>query len=148
MDGETAARATADRQASGWRFRNGRTFAWKTILLAVATFAFAPILLYESILGVQVYLAALVAVHVVGLATFAWGVTRHDIAPTRRGFIGRIGGLLFAGVFLFIAEKGLRTETGSALFWWSLFGVWAAHTIGLLLLHLRSEAEDKACPFA
>lgn len=131
-----------------WRFRNGRTFAWKTSVLLVATLASIPVLLYQSELGAKAYLVFLILVHAVGLTTFAWGVRRHDIAPTRRGLYGRIAGLAFAILLLGFAEKGLRTEVGSAVFWWSLFAIWALHTSGLALLHLRSGAEDRACPFA
>jgi hypothetical protein len=130
------------------RFRKPRLFAWKTLVLFVTTIALVPILLYKSEMAARLYIVYLIVIHIVGLVTFAYGVKREDIAPTRRGLHGRLAGLAFAIGLLFLAEKGLRTDTGGTIFWWSLFGIWAIHTAGLALLHLRGSKEDQACPFA
>lgn len=142
-----AAHATSRTATSRLRFRKRRQFAWKTAVLFATTAALVPILLYRSEVAATVYVAYLVVIHVVGLAVFAWGVRKEDIAPTKRGLYGRLAGLAFAIALLALAEKGLRTDTGAQLFWWSLFGIWAIHTAGLALLHLRGRGEDKACPF-
>lgn len=128
-------------------FHSRAKFWWKMGLLLVTFLALIPILLYQHVLGAKVYLWFLALVHVIGTAVFLVGVRKQDIAPTRRGLWGRVVGLVTIGALIYLASQGLQTEFGTALFWWSLFAVWAIHTLGLLLLHLRGRAEDKACPF-
>lgn len=130
----------------GLVFNHPVRFWWKTALLAVTTLALVPILLYQSELGAQVYLWFLVVVHVVGLGIFAWGVGRHDIAPSTWGFAGRVIGLVVVSVLLYFVSKGLQGTVGGVLFWGSLFAIWALHTGGLALLHLRG-ARETTCPF-
>lgn len=126
-------------------FRHRARFVWKSVLLFVTFLALIPILLYQDVLGAKVYLWFLIVVHVIGLGIFSWGVTRHDIAPTVRGFVGRLVGLIVVAVLLFLASKGLHNPAGTMIFWGSLFALWAIHTGGLVLLHLRGRSE--ACPF-
>ncbi len=127
-------------------FRHKARFIWKNALLLITFVALIPILLYQDVLGAQVYLWFLVGVHALGLFIFAWGVGRHDIAPSMKGFLGRLAGLATVTLLLWIASKGLNTEFGSLLFWGSLFALWAIHSAGLLLLHLRGRKET-SCPF-
>ncbi len=127
-------------------FHSHRRFWTKTLLLAATTIALIPILLMQSELGAQIYLWALVVIHLVGLVVFASGVSAADIAPSKWGFIGRVLGLLTAFGLLYLASKGLQTETGSAIFWGSLFAIWALHTAGLALLHIRGQGGN-GCPF-
>lgn len=108
--------------------------------------ALIPILLYQNVLGAKVYLWFLGIVHLLGTAVFIIGVRKQDIAPTRKGLWGRIAGLVTIGLLIYLASQGLQSEFGTALFWWSLFAVWAIHTAGLLLVHLRGRREA-SCPF-
>ncbi len=128
-------------------FHSRAKFWWKQFLLFTTFLALIPILLYQSALGAKVYLWFLGLVHVFGTLVFIIGVKKEDIAPTRRGLWGRIAGLVTIGALIYLASQGLRPdEFGTALFWWSLFAVWAIHTAGLLLFHLRGRHE-KTCPF-
>lgn len=138
---------TASAPGPRFMFRKKGQFAWKTIVLLVTTLALIPILLYQNTLAAELYILYLVVVHIVGIGIFLYGVRREDIAPSRAGFWGRVAGLLFALGMLVFAEKGLRTEFGTQVFWWSLFAVWALHTAGLALLHVRGSREQGACPF-
>ncbi|HUR24690.1 MAG TPA: hypothetical protein VM327_01595 [Candidatus Thermoplasmatota archaeon] len=128
-------------------FERRAQFAWKTALLLATTVALIPILLLKDAWAAQVYLVALVAVHLVGLAIIAIGVKRTHIAPDRRGLVIRLVGIAFLVSLLYVASKGLRTSTEDLLFWGSLFAIWALHTLGLALLHVRSGREAAACPF-
>lgn len=127
-------------------FHSRAKFWWKQFLLLSTFLALIPILLYQSELGAKVYLWFLGIVHLVGTAIFIIGVKKEDIAPSRRGFWGRVAGLVTIGLLIYLASKGLQSEFGSWLFWGSLFAVWATHTVGLLLFHLRGRHE-KSCPF-
>lgn len=134
-------------EAQGLRFERRRQFAWKTALLLATTVALVPILLSKHELAAQVYLWVLVAIHVVGLAIIGIGVKRTHIAPDRRGLVIRLVGITFLVALLYVASQGLQTSTESLLFWGSLFAIWALHTLGLALLHIRSGREAAACPF-
>lgn len=127
-------------------FRNRARFWWKTGLLAVTTVALIPILLLQSEVAATIYLWTLVVIHIIGLAVFIIGVSKEDIAPSTWGFVGRLIGLVVVGGLLYLVSKGLQTDVGSAIFWVSLFLIWAVHTAGLLMLHLRGSGETK-CPF-
>ncbi len=132
---------------SGWfEFRNKARFVWKTLTLLVTFLALIPILLFQHELGAEVYLWFLVLVHVIGLVVFSWGVAKEDVAPTKWGFMGRLIGLVSVGILLYFVSKGLNTDMGSLVFWGSLFGLWAIHSAGLLLFHLRGR-EGSNCPF-
>lgn len=131
----------------GLEFRHKARFAWKVTLLLVTFVALIPILLYQDVLGAKVYLWFLVGVHLLGLVVFGWGVSRHDIAPSTRGFVMRVVGLVAVAALLYLASKGLDSAFGSVLFWGSLFTLWAVHTGGLLLVHVRGRGET-GCPFA
>ena len=128
-------------------FERRGQFAWKTALLLATTVALIPILLTKSAWAAQVYLWVLVAVHVVGLFIIAVGVKRTHIAPDTRGLVIRLVGIGFLVALLYLASKGLQTSTQDVLFWGSLFAIWALHTLGLALLHIRSGREAAACPF-
>ncbi len=133
---------------TAFQFRKKRLFWTKSALLAATTVALIPILLWKHELAAALYVAFLALVHLVGLVVFAVGVKRHDIAPTRHGLLIRIVGLGVAVVLLYMVSKGLQTATQGALFWGSLFSIWAIHTGALTLLHIRGREEAKACPFA
>jgi hypothetical protein len=128
-------------------FERRGQFAWKTALLLATTVALIPILLLKNAWAAQVYLWVLVLIHVIGLFVIAVGVKRTHIAPDRRGLISRIAGLAVLVGLLFLVSKGLQTSAQDFLFWGSLFAIWALHTIGLALLHIRSGREAAACPF-
>ncbi|MEA3137082.1 MAG: hypothetical protein QOC71_1363 [Thermoplasmata archaeon] len=128
-------------------FERRTQFAWKTALLLATTIALIPILLLKHTWAAQAYLVTLVGVHVAGLAIIAIGVKRTHIAPDRRGLVIRLVGITFLVALLYVASKGLRTSTEDLLFWGSLFAIWALHTLGLALLHIRSGREVAACPF-
>jgi hypothetical protein len=128
-------------------FERRGQFAWKTALLLATTVALIPILLLKSAWAAQVYLVVLVVVHVIGLAIIAIGVKRTHIAPDRRGLVIRLVGIGFLVGLLYLASKGLQTSAQDLLFWGSLFAIWALHTLGLALLHIRSGREAAACPF-
>lgn len=145
MEGAPDAGPEAGAPARRLEFRHRARFVWKTTLLLVTFVALIPILLYRDVLGAKAYLWFLIVVHALGLVIFSWGVSRHDIAPTTRGFVGRLAGLLTVAALLYLASKGLTSAVGSAVFWGSLFALWAIHTAGLLLLHLRGRGD--ACPF-
>ena len=129
-------------------FERRGQFAWKTALLLATTVALIPILLLKSAWAAQVYLIVLVVVHVVGLGIIAVGVKRTHIAPDRRGLVIRLVGIALLIGLLYLASKGLQTSAQDFLFWGSLFAIWALHTVGLALLHIRSGREmTAACPF-
>jgi len=133
-------------QEPRFEFRKKAQYAWKVAMLVITFLALIPILLYQHELGAKAYLWFLIGVHVLGLLIFSIGVQREDIAPSRRGLYGRVAGLVTIVALLYLASKGLATTFGTALFWWSLFLVWAIHTLGLALLHIRGRREV-ACPF-
>lgn len=128
-------------------FERRGQFYWKTALLAATTISLVPILLAKQVVAAQVYLVALAFVHLAGLAIIAIGVKRQHIAPDRRGLVIRLIGITALVLLLWLAAKGLRTSFGEFLFWGSLFAIWALHTLGLALLHVRSGREVAACPF-
>jgi ABC-type transport system involved in cytochrome c biogenesis permease component len=128
-------------------FTDRATFLWKTTLLAVTTVALVPILLWQHELAAKVYLWALVVVHVAGIFVVGIGVRRHQIAPDRRGLYIRLLAIAILIALLYLAAQGLEGKVGGVLFWGSLFAIWALHTLGLVLLHLRSQREQRLCPF-
>ena len=135
--------------ASGPRFtfqRRGQ-FAWKVGLLLATTIALVPILLMKNEWAAQAYLWILVAIHLIGLVIIAVGVKRHHIAPDTRGLVIRLVGIALLIGLLYLASKGLRTDAASWVFWGSLFAIWALHTLGLALLHIRGRREMAVCPF-
>ncbi len=129
-----------------FEFRKKAQFAWKVFTLFITFLALIPVLLFQSQLGAQVYLWFLVIIHILGLVIFAIGVKKEDIAPSKWGFYGRIIGLVVTGGLLYWASQDLTSQWGSAAFWWTLFLVWAIHTGGLALLHIRGKHETE-CPF-
>jgi hypothetical protein len=128
-------------------FERRGQFAWKTALLLATTISLVPILLSKHVLAAKVYLVALVVVHVAGIVVIAVGVKRHHIAPDTRGLVIRLVAIAFLLVLLWVASKGLATSTADLLFWGSLFAIWALHTLGLALLHVRGARENAMCPF-
>jgi hypothetical protein len=128
-------------------FERRGQFAWKVALLLGTTVALVPILLSKNEMAATVYLWVLVAVHLAGLAIIAVGVKRHHIAPDRRGLVIRLTGIAILVALLYLASKGLQDSVEGLVFWGSLFAIWALHTAGLALLHIRSGREVAACPF-
>jgi len=128
-------------------FQRPGQFAWKVGLLLATTIALVPILLLKSEWAAQVYLWVLVGIHVVGLGIIAIGVKRHHIAPDRRGLVIRLVGIALLIGLLYLASQGLQSSVEGVLFWGSLFAIWALHTLGLALLHIRGRREMTVCPF-
>jgi hypothetical protein len=129
-----------------FEFRKKAQFAWKVFTLFVTFVALIPVLLYQDQFGAQIYLWFLVVIHVLGLIIFTIGVRKEDLAPSKWGFYGRLIGLGVTVVLLYWASQGLTNKWGTMAFWWSLFLIWAIHTGGLALLHIRGRSE-KNCPF-
>lgn len=130
-----------------WTFQRRGQFAWKVGLLLATTIALIPILLLKNEWAAQAYLWILVAIHLVGLVIIAVGVKRHHIAPDTRGLVIRLVGIALLIGLLYLASKGLRTDVAGWVFWGSLFAIWALHTLGLALLHIRGRREMAVCPF-
>jgi hypothetical protein len=128
-------------------FERRGQFAWKVALLAATTVALIPILLMKNAWAAQAYLWILVAVHVAGLFIIGVGVKRHHIAPDTRGLVIRLVGIALLVGLLYLASKGLQSSAEGLLFWGSLFAIWALHTLGLALLHIRGKRENAVCPF-
>ena len=128
-------------------FQRRGQFAWKVALLLATTIALVPILLSKNELAATVYLWVLVGVHVAGLFIIGIGVKRHHIAPDTRGLVIRLVGIAILVALLYLASKGLQGSVEGLLFWGSLFAIWALHTLGLALLHIRSGREASVCPF-
>ncbi len=127
--------------------RHRRLFIAKAVFLLLTTLALIPVLMLQSALGGAIYVGFLVAVHVVGLAVFVWGVRARDMG-VGRGLVIRIGGLVLLTALLYLASKGLQTGFASAVFWISLVAIWALHTAGAAMLHLMpSKHSDSLCPF-
>lgn len=125
-----------------------RQFLWKTLLLLATTIALIPILLWKQLYAAEVYLVALIVVHVAGIAIVAIGVKRDQIAPDRRGLVIRLVGITLLVALLWLAAQGLDPNGATGwIFWGSLFAIWALHTAGLALLHIRSGREQSFCPF-
>ena len=139
------ARPTAASPTSFWdslTFAKKRQFAWKTALLAAITLALVPVMLSKHALAAQVYLGALVFIHVVVLAVFVRGVKKEDIAPSPFGLFWRLVGLLVMVALLMM----VRVDPDSPWFWGSVAAIWGLHTAGLALLHVRAK-EGAGCPF-
>ena len=130
-----------------WTFQRRGQFAWKVALLLLTTIALIPILLLKHEWAAQVYLWILVGIHVVGLVIIAIGVKRHHIAPDRRGLVIRLVGIALLIGLLYLASQGLQGNAAGWIFWGSLFAIWALHTLGLALLHIRGRREMAVCPF-
>lgn len=136
-------------RAPGFQFTRRRQFVWKTVLLAATTLSLVPILLMKSEEAAMWWLIALIVVHVVGIAILIAGTKRHHIAPDRRGLAYRVVAIVILSALLYLLGKGVtKYQVGDIVFWGILFAIWAAHTAGLLLLHVRTRREAKACPFA
>lgn len=142
-----AATQTQAQGAAAFVFGQRRQFLVKTVLLGAATFSLIPILLYKSEVAANVYLVLLAAVHVAGIVIIAVGTKRHQIAPDTRGLLIRLAGLAILVGLLVLAAKGLRTNVTQWVFWGSLFAIWALHTAGLALLHIKGRRENQVCPF-
>jgi hypothetical protein len=131
---------------TGWldslEFAKPKEFAWKTALLAITTVAIAPVVLWKDALAAQVYLGALVVIHVGALVVFARGVQKKDIAPTPFGLFWRVTGL--AVMIALLAT--IKLVPDSPWFWPTLGAIWALHTAGLALLHVRAK-DGVGCPF-
>lgn len=132
--------------APRFRFNKVRQYWFKVALLSLFTVALVPILLMKHELAATLYLIFLAVVHVGGLWVFARGVSREDVAPSLWGFWGRMIGIAFAIVLLYLVSKGLQDATAGLIFWGSLFAIWAIHTVALALLHIRGRNET-VCPF-
>lgn len=130
-----------------WEFQRRGQFAWKVGLLLATTIALIPILLMKNEWAAQAYLWILVAIHIVGLFIIGVGVKRQHIAPDTRGLVIRLVGIAILIALLYLASKGLQSSVEGALFWGSLFAIWALHTLGLALLHIRGRREMAVCPF-
>ncbi|MHB8633702.1 MAG: hypothetical protein ACYDBQ_07040 [Thermoplasmatota archaeon] len=133
--------------AASWVFGERRRFAWKTALLALATLSLVPILLFQARLWGGLYVAALALVHISGVAIIVVGTRKHQIAPDRRGLMIRLVGIGILVALLALAAKGVETPVGGAIFWGALFAIWALHTAGLALLHVKGRREAALCPF-
>lgn len=117
---------------------------WKSALLLVTTVALIPIILYQEQIWAHAYVAFLVAVHLLGLVIFLWGIKKQDLLG--RGLWIRLSGLAILTVLLYIASKGIQSGLETGVFWVSLTAIWLLHTAGLFLLHVRGQ-RDIACPF-
>ena len=129
-------------QPRAWYVAAPKSLLWKTVLLAVTTLAFVPILLMKHELAGAIYVAALVAVHVVGLIAIV--AKSGGWWQDKRGLMWRLGGIAILSVLLSIAGKGLVGATG-LLFWGTLGLVWLLHAAGAVLFHIRGD--PRACPF-
>lgn len=144
--GPVQAAASASETRRAWSDRS--LFYMKAGVLLATTVALIPILAYQSVLGAQVYVGFLVAVHVLGLAAFAYGLRREHFGQGARGLAIRIGGLVLLTALLYLASKGLSDTFGSLVFWISLTAIWVLHTAGAAMLHLRpGQSSDSFCPF-
>ncbi len=144
----TSADFAAPTAAPRFSFHKKTQFAWKAGLLLATTIALIPILLSKDVLAAQIYLWVLVVVHVAGIFIVALGVKRHQIAPDTRGLVIRLIAIVILVALLYLASKGLDGDVAGFLFWGSLFTIWALHTAGLALLHIRGRREAALCPFA
>ncbi|MEK6985980.1 MAG: hypothetical protein AABX89_06335 [Candidatus Thermoplasmatota archaeon] len=130
-----------------FQFTDRKTFYWKVGLLAATTVALIPILLWKHEMAATIYLVILAAIHVGGLFIVVKGVKKEQIAPNKRGLIIRIIGIVLLVVLLYLVSKGLQDPALGLLFWGSLFSIWALHTAGLALVHIRGRNEAAMCPF-
>lgn len=151
MQGANAT-VTAPPAGTALQFTRPRQFWWKTALLALTTVSLVPVLLYKDTLLAEqaavVYVIALVVVHLAGVVVIAIGVRRHQIAPDTRGLVIRLVGIAILVGLLYLAAKGITANAVTDwLFWGTLFAIWALHTLGLALLHLRTRREASVCPF-
>lgn len=123
-------------------FAKKRQFAWKTAVLATVTAGLGLVILSKHALAAQLYLVLLVAVHLGGLAVFAYRTDKRDLAPSSFGLLWRVAGLAVMVALLMM----VRLQPDSELFWPTLGTIWGLHTAGLSLLHVRA-AEGAGCPF-
>lgn len=144
-----AQQTEAPAEGPRFEFRKKAQFAWKVFTLLITFVALIPVLYFQDVLGAQVYLWFLVGVHLIGFVIFGIGVKKEDIAPSKWGFWGRMIGLATTVGLLYWASQHLGTDRDAlqtTAFWWTLFTIWAIHTGGLALLHIRGRRET-ACPF-
>ncbi len=129
--------------------RDVRLFWIKAVILLVTTLALIPVLIAQSALGGAIYVGFLVAVHVIGLVVFAYGLRGSHFGTSLRGIAIRVGGLLVLTALLYMASKGLTSGFSSVVFWVSLTAIWALHTAGAAMLHLMPERRqaNSLCPF-
>jgi hypothetical protein len=125
-------------------FAKPRQFAWKTLLLLALTLALAPIYLWKSALGAQLWVAGLLVVHLGALGVFVVRTRKEDVAPTPFGLAWRAIGLLVAIALLTALAKLLVPD--APLFWPVIGAIWVVHTAGLSLLHIRA-VPGAPCPF-
>lgn len=130
-----------------FHFTDRKTFYWKVGLLAATTIGLIPILLWKDEMAATIYLVILAIIHIGGLFVVAIGVKRAQIAPDRRGLVIRLAGIAILIVLLYVVSKGLQNPALDFVFWGSLFSIWALHTAGLALLHIRGRREASVCPF-
>ena len=126
------------------RLADKKAMAWKVAILAVTTLAFVPVLLSRNEHAGTWYVAALVAVHVAGLAVLLWKTPKGTWNLRDPAMWLRIAALGILALLLSWVGKGL-TEASGTMFWLLLAGIWLLHTAGVVLLHLRGR--DLACPF-
>ncbi len=134
--------APMDAEGRRWAIERPKALLWKTVLLAVTTLAFVPVLLSKSAIAGAIYVAALVAVHVIGLVVIL-AASGKSLWADKRALLWRLAGIVVLSVLLAIVGKGLTTTTG-ALFWGTLILVWALHTVGALIFHVKGD--PRACP--
>lgn len=128
-------------------FGDRRKFYWKVAILLVTTVALVPIMLYKDQLWSGIYLVFLAIVHVGGIVVIVVGTKRHQIAPTRSGLLWRLAALAVILALLGLLASGVNTSVASFTFWGSLFAIWALHTGGLAILHIKGQRENALCPF-
>lgn len=134
------------------RLAKPREFYIKSALLLVSTVALIPILLSKHALAAQIYLWALIIIHLAGPFLVFWGMKAENwkrMYAKPRTFWYRVVGIVSLLALLYLASKGLADASAtSGIFWASLFAIWALHTGALALLHIRGKATATSCPFA
>lgn len=125
-----------------WTIARPKALAWKTALLALTTAAFVPVLLSKSAIAGGIYVALLVAVHAIGLVVIV-AANGKELWADKRGLAWRLVGIVFLSILLALVGKGLTTTTGT-LFWGTLIAVWALHSVGAVIFHIKGD--PRACP--
>lgn len=118
-------------------FAEQRRFMRKSVTLGIAIVSLAPLILLRHEMATRIYLAILVAIHVLALVVFIYRVPWRALFRHPMGLVTRAIGLVVFGGLLTMLEF----DPGSDYFWGAITLLWLYHVGALALLHIRHRRE-------